>query len=101
MTRRGLHRARLGAWTPDELKAHLVGLVDDIADASPLDVALELLGGELEAFVLFGRLGHLDPPQEDGKMPIAVLRRASDDPEVDAKIREAAKRWIVDQEGQS
>lgn len=101
MTRGGLHRARLGAWTPDELKAHLASIVDDLSEASPLDVALELLGGELEAFVLFGRMGHLDPPREDGKVSIAVLRRASDDPEVDAKIRETARQWIVDQEGRS
>jgi hypothetical protein len=101
-----LHRARLGAWTADELKAHLASVVDGISArangaASPLDVALELLGGELEAFVLFGRLGHLDPPRPDGKVPIGILRRRSDDPQIDAKIRSAAKKWATEQEQRS
>lgn len=101
MTRGSLHRARLGAWSSDELKAHLASVVDGLAEASPLDVALELLGGELEAFVLFARVGHLDPPRDDGRLQIAILRRQSDDPAINAKIRETAKRWAVDQEGRS
>jgi len=100
------HQARLEEWAPDELKAHLAAVVDGISaekdrPASPLDVALQLLGGELEAFVLFGRVGHLDPPRPDGKVPIAVLRRRSDDPEIDARIRDAAKKWAADQEERS
>jgi hypothetical protein len=106
VTRGDLHRARLGAWDPDELKARLVSIVDGISAredgaVSPLDVALELLSGELEAFVLFGRVGHLDPPREDGRLPIAILRRTSDDPMIDVKIRETVKQWAVDQEGRS
>lgn len=85
---------------------HLAAIVDGIAaskdrEATPLDVALELLGGELEAFVLFGRMGHLDPPRSDGKVPIAILRRQSADPEIDARLRDAAKQWATDQEGRS
>jgi hypothetical protein len=68
---------------------------------SPLDVALELLGGELEAFVLFGRLGHLDPPLPDGKVRIGILRRLSEDPEIDARIRDTAKKWAAEQERRS
>jgi hypothetical protein len=103
-----LHRARLSDWGPVELKAHLASIVDAInhqsgreAPASPLDVALELLGGELEAFVLFGRMGHLDPPRPDGQVEIAVLRQLSEDPEIDVSIRECAKKWAIDQERRS
>jgi hypothetical protein len=102
------HRARLGDWGPVELKAHLASIVDALnrkigrdAPVSPLDVALDLLGGELEAFVLFGRMGHLDPPRPDGQMPIAILRHMSEDPEIDLMIRECAKKWVSDQERRS
>jgi hypothetical protein len=100
------HQARLGPWTADELKMHLAAVVDGISAekdraASPLDVALQLLGGELEAFVLFGRAGHLDPPRPDGKVPIAILQRRSEDPVIDVKIRETAKKWAIEQEGRS
>jgi hypothetical protein len=86
--------------------AQLCVIVDALAadkgrSVSPLDVALELLGGELEAFVLFGRMGHLDPPRADGKVPIAILRRMSEDPEIDAAIRETAQKWAVEQERRS
>ena len=107
MKHRDLHHARLAPWTPGELRAHLSSIVDGLIadegpdDVSPLDVALELLGGELEAFVLFGRMGHLDPPRPDGKVPIGILQSRSDDPEIDAKIRETAKKWVTDQEGRS
>lgn len=107
MTKRGdLHHARLTPWRVDELKRHLGTVVDALAVekdllVSPLDVALELLGGELEAFVLFGRVGHLDLPCADGKVQIAVLRQRSEDPEVDARIRETAKKWATEQEGRS
>jgi hypothetical protein len=50
---------------------------------------------------LFGRMGHLDPPRPDGKVPIAILRQQSADPAIDAKLRAAAKQWAVDQEGRS
>lgn len=107
-----MHHAQLRSWSPDELKVHLAKVVDalvasgefgapDAPDVSPLDVVLDLLGGELEAFVLFGRVGHLDPPREDGKVPIAVLQRRSEDPEIDARIRETAKKWVIEQEGRS
>lgn len=101
-----LHRASLTPWTPDELKAQLSGIVDALTannelPASPLDVALALLDGELEAFVLFGRMGHLDPPREDGKVPIAVLQHQSEDPEIDVSIRNCAKKWVTDQESRS
>ena len=106
MTRGDLHQARLEPWSPDELKVRLATIVDGLAadqkrPVSPLDVMLELLSGELEAFVLFGRMGHLDPPRPDGKVPIAILRRVSEDPEIDVRIRETAKKWATDQEGRS
>lgn len=106
MTKAPLHQARLTAWPVDELKAHLAAIVDALSKskslpASPLDVALELLSGELEAFVMFGRVGHLDPPRDDGKIPIGILQRRSDDPEIDARIRATAKKWALDQEGRS
>jgi hypothetical protein len=46
-----IHRARLSSWTKDELKRHLAAVVDVMttekeSSVSPLDVALELLGGE-------------------------------------------------------
>lgn len=78
-----------------------MSIMDDLDDVSPLDVALKLLGGELEAFVLFGRMGHLDPPHEDGKVPIAVLQCQSEDPEIDVRIRETAKKWARAQEQRS
>jgi hypothetical protein len=96
-----LHQARRGPWTPDELKQHLGRIVDELAaekDVSPLAVMLELLGGELEASVLFGRVGHLDPPRADGKVPIAVLQHNSADPEIDAKLHATIRSWLDDQE---
>ncbi len=105
--RRSFHQARLGAWTSSELRAQLTAVMDNLDDekgnglVSPLDVALELLGGELEAFVLFGRMGHLDPPRADDKVPIGILQRRSDDPEIDALIRETAKKWAAAQEERS
>ena len=107
MTTHGdLHQARLEPWSSAELMSRLCVIVDALAAdkdrvVSPLDVALELLGGELEAFVLFGRMGHLDPPRDDGKVPIAVLQHKSDDPEIDARIRETAQKWAVEQERRS
>ena len=104
---RPFHRARVGAWTSSELRDQLTALMDHLDDergnglVSPLDVALELLGGELEAFVLFGRMGHLDPPRPDGKVPIGILQRKSKDPEIDMRIRDTAKKWAADQEGRS
>ena len=100
------HQARLTPWPADELKAHLASIVDGLAaendrPASPLDVVLNLLGGELEAFVLFARMGHLDPPRQDGKVPIGILQRKSEDPEIDVRIRETAKKWAVEQESRS
>ena len=110
MTKPHSHQARLDSWSTAELKAHLASIVDalDVEDrrgdklsVSPLDVALELLGGELEAFVLFARIGHLDPPREDGKVPIGILRRMSDDPEIDRALRDTAKKWASEQESRS
>lgn len=102
-----MHQARLTPWTPGELRAHLASIVDGLIaekgpdDVSPLDVTLELLGGELEAFVLFGRMGHLDPPREDGKISIGILQRKSADPEVDVRIRETALTWATKQGSRS
>jgi hypothetical protein len=107
VTRKLRHQARIAPWTLGELRAHLSSIVDGIVadegpdDVSPLDVALELLGGELEAFVLFGRMGHLDPPREDDKVPIAILQHKSEDPEIDARIRDTAKKWATEQEQRS
>lgn len=102
---RGLHQARLSPWTPEELKGHLATLVDEMGrekdPVSPLDIALELIGGELEAFVLFGRMGHLDPPREDGRVPIAIAHHSSEDPEIDERIRRTAQKWIFEQERRS
>jgi hypothetical protein len=92
-----LHQARLTPWKAADLKEHLAGIVDQIAEhdvCSVLDVVLELLGGELETFVLFGRLGHLDPPRPDGKIAWAVLRRNSADPAVNQKLVEAVRGWL-------
>lgn len=92
-----LHQGRLAPWTADELRAQLSAIIDGLiaehGEATPLAVAAELLGGELDAFVLFGRLGHLDPPREDGQVPIAVVQCMSTDPQIDAKIRATAKKW--------
>lgn len=102
---KSLHQARLEPWSTADLMAQLCFLVDKIATqdraVTPLAVALELLGGELEAFVLFGRAGHLDPPREDGKVPIAVLQHRSEDPKIDARIREVTKQWAIDEEKRS
>lgn len=105
--RPALHQARLGPWVPDELKAHLAAVVDGLEAikeklfVSPLDVVLELLSGELDAFVLFARMGHLDPPRADGEVPIAILQRKSEDPEIDVLIRNTAKKWAAFQEKRS
>lgn len=94
-----------GAWDAEELKAQLVAVVNAAAaeqpEVSALDVALALLRQELDAFVLFARMGHLDPPREDGKVPIAILQRRCTDPEIDAKIRDTAKQWAIEQEAKS
>jgi hypothetical protein len=101
------HRARNSAWTSSDLREQLTAIMDHLDDekgnglVSPLDVALELLGGELEAFVLFGRLGHLDPTRPDGKVPIGVLQRQSSDPAIDVRIRDTAKKWAIEREGRS
>lgn len=98
---------RLAPWMPEDLREHLCEVADRLverregSDVSPLDVALELLGDEVEAFVLFVRMGHLDPPRPDGSVPIGVLRRRSEDPEIDVRIRETAKKWAFEQEGRS
>lgn len=103
--RSSLHKARLEPWSTAELMAHLCALVDTLAidkedrTVSPLDVVLELLSGELEAFVLFARMGHLDPPREE--VPIGILQRRSEDPEIDALIRDTAKKWAAKQESRS
>ena len=87
----------------EHLAALVVGIIANKRDqdVSPLDVALELLGGELEAFVLFGRMGHLDPPRPDGKVQIAILQHRSEDPEIDARIRDTAMKWARNQEARS
>jgi len=110
-----LHEARLGPWSIAELKKHLAEIVDGIAardraaspesgmppDVSPFDIALELLIGELKAFVLFGQTEHLDPPPADGKVSVLVFRCESKNPEINVAIREAAKKWAIDQEARS
>lgn len=107
MTRRPFHRARRGSWSSGELRKQLTLIMDALDDdkgadlVSPLDVALDLLGGELEAFVLFGRMGHLDPPRPDEKVPIARLQRKSADPGIDETILDAIKSWIARKEQQS
>jgi hypothetical protein len=101
MTTADLHQARLQPWTARELQDHLAAIVARRADAdgncSVLDVALELIGGELEAFLLFGRMGHLDPPRPDGKVAWAVLRQLSKDPNVNAKLPEVVASWLEKQ----
>ena len=92
-----LHQARLQPWEPQELKDHLAGIVDQLTErkiCSVLDVTLELLGGELETFLLFGRLGHLDPPRSDEKIMWGVLRRISEDPAVNGSLAEAVRGWV-------
>jgi hypothetical protein len=97
--RKPLHQARLGPWPTDELKMHLASIVDALAengDCSALSVVLELLGGELETFLLFGRLGHLDPPRPDRKIAWAICRRLSEDPDPDIEVslRETVRKWV-------
>lgn len=92
-----LHRARAYPWEPDELKAHLAGIVDALAErgaCSALEVMLELLEGELPTFLLFGRVGHLDPPRPDGKIAWGILRKLGEDPGIDASLRETVRKWI-------
>lgn len=96
-----LHQGRISSWTSDELKVHLAGIVEGLAQegsVSPLEVALDLLGGELGAFVLFGHIGHLDPPRDDGTFLIGILRRLSEDAALDASIRRTAATWASEQE---
>ncbi len=96
-----MHHARLAPWSQQELVERLTMIVVAIAarnddhTVAPLDVALELLSGELEAFVLFGRTGHLDSPRPDGKLAVAILQRKSADPRIDEKIREVAQKWAA------
>ena len=93
-----LHQARLQPWKTEELKMHLAGIVEklsDHGDCSVLDVILELLGGELETFLLFGRLGHLDPPRPDGKIAWAILRQLSEDPDVNQRLTDAVHGWLA------
>jgi hypothetical protein len=92
-----LHQARLQPWKAQELKEHLAGIVDQIAEHETclvLDVALELLSGELETLILFGRLGHLDPPRPDGKIVWGIMRRISEDPAVNESLTEAVRGWV-------
>lgn len=99
-----LHQARRTPWKTQELKEHLANLVDQIADhdvCSVLDVVLELLGGEMETFLLFGRLGHLNTPRPDGKIAWAVLRQNSADPIVNQKLAEAVRGWLSFQPARS
>lgn len=98
-----LHQARHDAWSPDELKAHMVDLVNEISSfkgrpVSPLDVALELLSGELKSFVLFGHIGHLGPPLPDGKFQVGILEFGAKDSEVRATIRRVVQQWAAEQE---
>lgn len=102
MTKR-LHEARLHPWRPGELKTHLGEIVDALGEGgacSPLQIALELLDGELSTFLLVGRMGHLDPPRADGKIAWAVLHRKSEDG-VDDALREALRGWLEDHEEKS
>jgi hypothetical protein len=93
-----LHRARLGSWTPDQLKARLASVVDGLVardgEASPLAVVMELLSGEMPTFLVFGRMGHLDPPRPDGKVAFAVLEQKSEDVGVGDALRRAVRSWI-------
>lgn len=90
------HAARLGGWSREELKQHLARLVDMAPPGSaptPLDLALELLSGEVEAFVLFARTGHLDPPRPDGTHQIAILQARSKTAGVNAAIAKVIAGW--------
>lgn len=91
-----VHRARAGGWSAADLKDRLSAIVDALMEdgaCSPLGVAIDLLGGELETFVLFGRIGHLDPPRPDGKIAWAIVDRMCDDPAVNEKLRSAVAGW--------
>jgi len=91
-----IHRARAGGWSARELKDRLAAIVDALVESgacSPLGVAIDLLGGELETFVVFGRLGHLDPPRPDGNIAWAIVDRMSDDPVINEKLRSAVTGW--------
>jgi len=104
--RASLHQAQRSSWTPDALKAHLENLVDAIAatkdhPVSMLDVALELLSGELKAFVLFGHIGHLDPPLSGEKFQIGILEFAASGSEVSVAIRKIIQQRTAEQENLS
>jgi hypothetical protein len=88
----------LVSWKTQELKEHLASTVDRYAEhgsCSVLDVVLELIGLEMETFLLFGRLGHLDPPRLDGKILWAILNRSSKDPIVNEKLSVAVREWLL------
>ena len=92
-----LHQARLQPWKAEELKEHLAGIVDQLTAhgiCSVLAVALELLSGELETLLLFGRLGHLDRPRPDGKIVWGIMRRISEDPAINESLTEAVRGWV-------
>jgi hypothetical protein len=84
-----LEFARANGWTPPP--------APESARPAPseLEAALDVLGRECEAFVMFARVGHLDPPRPDGKVPVAILLHRSADPDVDDAIRETARRWLA------
>jgi hypothetical protein len=97
-TRRRIHHACAGRWSTDEFKVHLAKIVDARArdgTCGALAVALDLLIGEFGTFLLFGRLGHLDPSGPDERIPWAVVSSAgAQDPDVDARLRSAVRDWL-------
>ena len=84
-----LEYARASGWTPPDASQY------SIDTTSELRAALNVIGRECEAFVMFARVGHLDPPRPDGKIPVAILVQRSADPGVDDAIRETARKWTV------
>ena len=96
--KKGLHQARRKGWRTDELKAHLAEIVDALGEngeCSPIDVLMELLGGEFPSFLLVAQAGHLDPPRLDGKVAWAVLRQLSKDRAINESLCDAVRGWLA------
>ena len=92
------HQARHSAWRAEDLKAHLAELVDILGEngeCSPIDVLMELLGGEFPSFLLVAQAGHLDPPRLDGKVAWAVLRQLSKDRAINESLCDAVRGWLA------
>lgn len=83
-----LEFARANGWTPPPAPEY------GSAAAGALQGALDVIARECEAFVMFVRVGHLDPPRPDGKVPVAIVAHRSSDPGIDDALRDTIQRWL-------